>query len=135
MHYYFINFIEGLFPCVSKAHCEYTSLHKYVFTITDSMIWLHFDASWHHMLRFFLFPHKIAANIELSACQLLSWKLWVCCTMDKLKKMNNYLEKNTCNCCNELHKMLSFLNAFWFDLWKTFIVFSGGLISLIGDKS
>ena len=32
-HYYFINFIKGLFPLASEAHCGYTSLHKYVITI------------------------------------------------------------------------------------------------------
>ena len=31
--YYFINFVEGLIPRVSKAHCGYTSLHEYVITI------------------------------------------------------------------------------------------------------
>ena len=33
-HYYFINFIKGLFPLASEAHCGYTSLHKYVITIS-----------------------------------------------------------------------------------------------------
>ena len=28
-----INFVEGLFPLASEAHCGYPSLHKYVFTI------------------------------------------------------------------------------------------------------
>ena len=32
-HYYFINYVKGLFPRVSEAHCVYTSLHKYVTTI------------------------------------------------------------------------------------------------------
>ena len=32
-HYYFINFIKGLFPLASEAHCRYTTLHKYVITI------------------------------------------------------------------------------------------------------
>ena len=29
-HNYIINFVKGLFPLASKAHCRYTSLHKYV---------------------------------------------------------------------------------------------------------
>ena len=33
MHYYFINFVEGLFPRVSEAHSGYTSLQKYVITV------------------------------------------------------------------------------------------------------
>ena len=33
-HYYYKNFVEGLSSCVSDAHCGYTSLHKYVITIT-----------------------------------------------------------------------------------------------------
>ena len=33
-HNYIINFVEGLFPLASEAHCGYTSLHKYVITIT-----------------------------------------------------------------------------------------------------
>ena len=32
-HYYFINFVEGLIPRVSEAHCGYTSSHEYVITI------------------------------------------------------------------------------------------------------
>ena len=33
MHYYFINFVEGLIPRVSEAHCGYTSLQEYVIKI------------------------------------------------------------------------------------------------------
>ena len=33
-HNYIINFVDGLFPLASEAHCGYTSLHKYVITIT-----------------------------------------------------------------------------------------------------
>ena len=35
-HYYFINFVEGLFPLASEEHSGYTSLHKYVITISWS---------------------------------------------------------------------------------------------------
>ena len=35
-HYCFINFVEGIFPHVSEARCRYTSLHKYVITISKN---------------------------------------------------------------------------------------------------
>ena len=34
-HNYIINFVEGLFPLASEAHCGYTSLHEYVITILE----------------------------------------------------------------------------------------------------
>ena len=37
-HNYIINFVEGLFPLASEAHRGYTSLHKYVITITSKTI-------------------------------------------------------------------------------------------------
>ena len=39
-HNYFINFLEGLIPRVSEAHCEYTSLHEYVITIEGQINFL-----------------------------------------------------------------------------------------------
>ena len=33
INYYFINFVEGVNPLVSEAHCWCTSFHKYVITI------------------------------------------------------------------------------------------------------
>ena len=32
-HIYFINFVEGVNPPMSKAHCGCTSFHKYVIMI------------------------------------------------------------------------------------------------------
>ena len=32
-HNYITNFVEGLFPLASEAHCGYTSLHKCIITI------------------------------------------------------------------------------------------------------
>ena len=37
----FIDFVEGVIPCVSEAHCGCTSFHKYVITInTLKRIWI-----------------------------------------------------------------------------------------------
>ena len=37
-HNYIINFIEGLFPLVSEAHCGYDFLHEYVITIISFLL-------------------------------------------------------------------------------------------------
>ena len=50
IHYYFINFVEGLIPCVSEAHCGYTSLQEYVITICYTMYFLQFGALIRHTI-------------------------------------------------------------------------------------